>query len=91
MRAFFRYVKLDQGCRCGSGRSYRACCFRGELIGFIIAMLILGLILCVHSEGWPSRIIRSTVGFLSWLCLFAVLREWFLRRRARKRKGERGP
>ena len=88
MKAFFRYMKLSQDCRCGSGRPYRACCFREELIGLVIAMVVLALMLSLPSEGWPSRIIRSIVGLVSWICVFAMLLEWILRWRARKRKDE---
>jgi hypothetical protein len=88
MKPIFRYMKLSNDCRCGSGRPYRACCFREEVIGFVVAMVILGVILAIPAEGWPSRIIRSTVGLLSWICVFAMVREWILKRRARRRKDE---
>jgi quinol-cytochrome oxidoreductase complex cytochrome b subunit len=88
IKKLFGYVKLSSDCRCGSQRPYRTCCFREELIGFVIAMVILGVILTIPSEGWPSRIIRSIVGLLSWICVFAMLREWIRKRRARRRKDE---
>jgi putative effector of murein hydrolase LrgA (UPF0299 family) len=50
-------------------------------------MVLVGVMLSLPSESWLSRIVRSIVGLVTWLCLFAMLREWLLRRRARKEEG----
>jgi hypothetical protein len=84
MKPFYRFVKLRDQCQCGSGRPYRACCFRGELIGFVVAMVILGLLLSLPSESLWLRIIRSIFGLLGLICLFAMFREWVVRRRAKR-------
>jgi uncharacterized membrane protein YuzA (DUF378 family) len=84
MKLFHRFTKLSDQCQCGSGRVYRACCFRGELIGFVVAMVILTLLLALPSESLWSRIIRSIFGLLGLICLFAMLREWLIRRRAKR-------
>jgi len=84
MKPFYRFTKLSDQCQCGSGRVYRACCFRGELIGFIVAMVVLAVILSFPSESWLSRIVRGIIGVGTWLCVFGLLREWFVRRRAKR-------
>lgn len=59
MKPFYRYVKLGDQCHCGSGCVYRACCFRGELIGLVVAMAVWAALLFLPSSSWPARIRRG--------------------------------
>ena len=86
MKPFCRYAKLSDDCHCGSMRPYRACCFRGETIGFVVAMGVLSALLFLSSGTVLYRIIRAGFGLLTWVCILACLREWFVRKRAKTRK-----
>jgi hypothetical protein len=84
MRPFYRFTKLDDLCQCGSGHAYRACCFRGELIGFVIAMVLLATVLSFPTESWLSRSVRVIISVGTWICVFGLFRDWFVRKRARR-------
>ena len=86
MKPFYRFTKLSDPCQCGSGHPYRTCCFRGELIGFIIAMILLAGILSLPSESIWSRILRGIVAVGTSICIVALLREWLIRKRAGKKE-----
>jgi hypothetical protein len=58
------------------------------VIGLVVAFLVLAALLFLPSETWWYRIIRGGFGLLTWFCIFAMLREWFIRRRAKKRESD---
>lgn len=88
IKPFYRFAKLSDPCQCGSGRTYRVCCFRSELIGFIVAVVILALLLSIPSESLWSRVVRSIFGLLGLISLFAMFREWFVRRPPPKKEDD---
>jgi uncharacterized protein YchJ len=49
-------VRFGAACPCGSGRTYRSCCFRWEAGGFLLALL--GLLVPVP---WGARILAAAV------------------------------
>ena len=88
MKPFYSYAKLSEPCKCGSAHPYRECCFRSYLVGIIVAFVILAALLLLPSGSWLYRIVRAGFGLLTWVCIFAMLREWFLKRRAKKREDD---
>lgn len=86
MKPIYRYAKLSEPCQCGSGQPYRACCFRSDLIGLVVALAVVAALLFLPAESWWYRVVRGGSGLLTWFCIFAMLREWFVRRRTRKKE-----
>ena len=88
VKPFYRYTKLSDECRCGSGHDYKSCCFQSELWGFIVGALLITLTLILPADSWALRIVRAIMGLTFWFLVVDQIRGWFAKRRNKTEKQE---
>jgi hypothetical protein len=66
--SFWLTTKLNEKCACGSGKAYRNCCMRWEIIGFVIVILATLVSFFVRVNGVVILVaVLIFAGFVGWL------------------------
>ena len=77
--AFWLTTKLNEKCACGSGKAYRICCLRRELLYFLI-MVIAAVALFAGASGMNATVFLRV---LVVVLLVAGVAGWLIQSRSK--------